>query len=331
MIDVAIIGPTGGTHVASSLARGARDAGLHCATIETDAAFGTGPLQRLAWHLFDKYPLRLRPFLAGVKDRIATDRPKVLLVLGGAPMTGADLRAIGAGGVRCAHFSTDDPFNPRNGSRRLRASLPVYDVVFTPRRSTIEDLAQLGCADVRYMPFAFDPALFHPPHEPGPLGPDVLFVGGGDADRAAFFTDFLRHGPPPALVGGLWDRYPALRPYWLGTKAPQDLQRLTAQAAVNICLVRRANRDGHVMRSFEIPAIGGFMLAEDTQEHRDLFGPDGACLRYFSGPEEAGRLAHWALAHPQERVRMARALHDRITRGGHTYGDRIKTILAALA
>jgi hypothetical protein len=79
--------------------------------------------------------------------------------------------------------------------------------------------------------------------------------------------EFMPHGSPVLLAGAYWDRYPAFRAYALGIK-----RALTAAAKVNLCLVRRANRDGHVMRSFEIAAIGGCMLAQDTDEHRDIFG-----------------------------------------------------------
>ena len=88
-------------------------------------------------------------------------------------------------------------------------------------------------------------------------------------------TEFMRHGPSVAVAGGYWERYPAFRAHALGIKPPEIIRALTAAAKVNLCLVRRANRDGHVMRSFEIAAIGGCMLAEDTDEHRDIFGGEG--------------------------------------------------------
>ena len=107
------------------------------------------------------------------------------------------------------------------------------------------------------------------------------------------------------------------------------MRRLTTRAAVNLCLVRRANRDGHVMRTFEIAASGGFMLAEDTEEHRDLLGPAGECVLYFSSPEQAAEQAHWAIGNPEERQQMAAATFACITRGRHTYGDRLQSILGA--
>ena len=176
----------------------------------------------------------------------------------------------------------------------LRA-LPFYDLVFSPRRSNLDDFQRLGCPKVHYLPFGYDESLFASPAYSGDThAHDVLFVGGADPDRVAFMTEFMRHGPPVALAGGYWERYPAFRAYALGIKPPEVIRALTAAAKVNLCLVRRANRDGHVMRSFEIAAVGGCMLAEDTDEHREIFGPEGEAVVYFRDAKEAAQRARSA-------------------------------------
>jgi spore maturation protein CgeB len=84
------------------------------------------------------------------------------------------------------------------------------------------------------------------------------------------------------------------------------------------------------MRSFEIPALGGFMLAEDTEEHRTLFGREGEQVLRFRSPAEAAEKACWALAHPAERARMAAAANRALTQGRNTYGDRLQQMLMAV-
>src|SRR4029077_5280495 len=125
-------------------------------------------------------------------------------------------------------------------------------------------------------------------------------------------------GPRIALVGGYWERFPAMRPYAVGKRAPEALCALTAGAKVNLCLVRRANRDGHVMRSFEIAALGGCLLAEDTAEHREIFGPDVEAVLYFRSPREAAERARALLADPAARARLSAKVKARISRGAHT-------------
>ena len=141
----------------------------------------------------------------------------------------------------------------------------------------------------------------------------------------------MKAGPPVALVGGYWDRFSATRPYALGHKSPETLCDWTAAAKVNLCLVRRANRDGHVMRSFEIAAVGGCMLAEDTDEHREIFGPDGATVLYFRSPAEAVAKARVLIANPTERARLSASIRTRIVAGRHTYRERLASMLDATA
>jgi len=104
---------------------------------------------------------------------------------------------------------------------------------------------------------------------------------------------------------------------------------MTRAAKVNLCLVRRANRDGHVMRSFEIAAAGGCMLAEDTGEHREIFGPDGEAVLYFRSAREAAERALWLLSMPDERARLAAAIRARAGRPNNSYRARLTSMLQA--
>jgi spore maturation protein CgeB len=260
-------------------------------------------------------------------------RPRTLIAAGHAPIRGNEIVKLRAAGVRCINYSTDDPWNPTHRAGWHLDALREYDIVFTPRTSNIEDLRALGCRDVRHLPFGYDEDLFKEAlsREIGLSEPvDVLLVGGADRDRVGFVTEVMKAGLRPTLAGGYWDHHRHLRDRSLGIRSAEDLRTLTAHAGVNLCLVRRANRDGHVMRSFEIPACGGFMIAEDTAEHREIFGPEGECVLYFANAEEAAQKTRQALADPAARRRMALAAHRRITRGANTYRDRLNQMLEAL-
>ncbi|MEO2091444.1 MAG: glycosyltransferase, partial [Gemmataceae bacterium] len=88
-----------------------------------------------------------------------------------------------------------------------------------------------------------------------------------------------------------------------------------------------ANRDGHVMRSFEAAACGGCVLAEDTEEHRGIFADT---VTYFRTPDEMVTQARTLLADPDRRRAPAEASHRRIvTDGANTYADRLRMILDA--
>jgi spore maturation protein CgeB len=137
----------------------------------------------------------------------------------------------------------------------------------------------------------------------------------------------MRHRSPVLLAGAYWDRYPAFRAYALAIKPPEIVRALTAAAKVNLCLVRRANRDGHIMRSFEIAAIGGCILAQDTDEHCDISGPEDEAVIYFRDAKEAAQRACALPCDSSERKRLSVCLRRRIAGGAHTYAHRLRTML----
>jgi spore maturation protein CgeB len=233
--------------------------------------------------------------------------------------------------VVCLHYSTDDPWNPGQRAEWFLRSLPLYDIVFTPRTSNRADFNALGCQQVRHLPFGYDDFIFGsvPSTAVESQATEVLFVGGADRDRGDFVEALLAEDIPISLVGGYWDRFPSVKLHALGHKTPDELSTLTRNAKVNLCLVRRANRDGHVMRSFEIAALGGCMVVEDTPEHREIFGADGDCVIYFDGPQQAAAKIRVLLNDPIERKRLGLAVRERITSGGHTYTHRLQSMLQA--
>jgi spore maturation protein CgeB len=328
---LAIVGAFAGTHVGASLARAAARQRMAVTRFDTEGAMRANRLLRAAlWRLGGHRPARLDAFSAEVVAGCAQARPALLIATGAAALTRSALRRLRSMGIACVNYSTDDPWNrAMRASWHLRA-LPEYDAVFTTRSANLECFRNIGIGDVHYLPFGYDDELF-----PGPAAPldapsyDVLFVGGADDDRISFITQFLKSGFSVALVGGYWDRVPATRPHSLGRQPPEALARLTASSRINLCLVRRANRDGHVMRSFEIAALGGVMLAEDTAEHREIFGRDGQAVVYFRTPEDAVVKARTLLADNAERARLSMAVRQRIAAGGHTYRDRLRAMLAA--
>lgn len=335
MRRVLVIGGSDGTNVAASLKRAGDDLGVAITLVDhAEAMQGPGILRRIAWHAGGRRPLRLKRFSQKVLALLEETSATILIGTGAAYIARWALEKARSRGVVCINFSTDDPWNPAHSAAWLHDALPAYDIVFTPRRSNISDFERIGCNCVRYLPFGYDDQLFQR-RETGAsdAGGDaaILFVGGADEERASFIGRLRRSGLRVVLVGSYWERYAETRNLSLGQLKPERLSELTSHAAVNLCLVRRANRDGHVMRSFEIPAVGGFMIAEDTAEHRELFGEEGKAVLYFGSPEQAADKCRWALANAPERHRMTDAAHVIVTSGGHTYRDRLRTMIEAAA
>ncbi len=162
-----------------------------------------------------------------------------------------------------------------------------------------------------------------------PAPSDVIFAGGADRERLPYAKALIESGLTLALYGGSWDRFTAERPYWRGHGSAATIRKALRTSKVALCLVRRANRDSHCMRTFEVPASRCCMLAEDTEDHRILFGPEGEAVLYFNTIPEMVEKARWLVNNAPERARLAAEAHRRITSGGHSYADRLATILRA--
>jgi spore maturation protein CgeB len=265
-------------------------------------------------------------------------QPDVILICKGAFLAPETLAHVKhETGALLANYATDDPFNRRVSTRDLVDAIPLYDLYACTKREIMVDVVKAGCANVRYVPFAYKPSVHYPEppataEEHRQFDADVAFIGGCDADRVPFFQSLVEAIPDLnlALYGGFWNRVPRLRRYSRGFAMGRSFRMALGGAKIALNLVRRANRDGHVMRSFEIPACGAFMLAERTREHLELFG-ECSSAAYFASPEELVTQVDYYLACDQERDRIARNGRARVANEAHSYLDRVLAILDAVS
>ena len=81
------------------------------------------------------------------------------------------------------------------------------------------------------------------------------------------------------------------------------------------------------MRTFEIPAIGGFMLAERGAGEYLEFFDEGEEIACFDDVADADTKIRYFLSHPDERERMAAAGRARALKSGYAYEDRVAAVL----
>ncbi|HZR26582.1 MAG TPA: glycosyltransferase [Vicinamibacterales bacterium] len=303
-----------------------------------------GPtFDRLASSRAERFLRRVRPWphksVAELHRAIVSQaeaiRPDIVLVVKGAHLTTECLTALKATGATLVNFSTDDPFNPRTSSRLWRRTLPLYDLVCSPRHANITDLRSLGVSSVEFVPFGYKPDVHFPEvaataDERTRFESDVCFIGGADTDRVKYFEELVHQLPHVrlALYGGYWNRSHRLARYWRGFAVGRDFRLAVGGAAITVNLVRRANRDDHVMRTFEVPACGGCMLTEATASHRAWFA-EGQDAFMFDSPGGLARGVRFLLGRPELRRRAAAAGRCKVVEMPNRYDDRLATILRA--
>lgn len=329
-----IVGNRSGSNIGGCFERAAIELGIPVSVVE--ASLGTAAprlVQFFAWRVLGKRPIFLNRFSRQLLEICERWRPECLAAIGTAPINAQTLSKLGALGILTVNYATDDPWNPAHRATWFLRALPQYNIVFSPRRANLRDLKNLGAPQVVYLPFGYDPDLHHPVvafrRGWNIVASDVIFAGGADADRVPYIAALVQTGIKIALYGDYWERFAQTRAYTHGHVDPETLCQATGAAKISLCLVRRANRDGHVMRSFEAPAMGACMLVEDTLEHREFFGQEGQAVVYFKTIDQMLDQTRWLLDHPEERARLAATAHARIVNGHHTYRDRLETILAS--
>lgn len=325
-----IVGNPEPIHVGAHLLTAARGLGLDVRLCDSQDAYRASSWRRrFDWWFRGHRPSQLTAFGEQVAKVARADGVKCLLSTGLAPIDAHTLDTLGGMGIRRLNFLTDDPWNPEHRAPWFLRALSRYDHVFTPRRANIRELQALGGPTISYLPFAFAPEAHYPepattPDERQHFAADLVFAGGADADRVTTLTPFVAAGFRVALYGGYWDRHAALRASARGFLDAPGLRKAVTAGKVNLCLVRRANRDGHAMRTFEVAAMGGCMLVEDTDDHRELFGEDDDAVVYFRTPAEGVDRLAVLLADPGRRARLSRRVRELVVAGDHTYAARLR-------
>jgi spore maturation protein CgeB len=292
-------------------------------------------VQKIGYRILHRRPLSRWRYNRDLLAAARRFRPDVAVVVKGDYIMPSTLRRIKDDtGAILINYATDDPFNKANTTPDLVAGIPEYDIYACTKRAIMDDVRRAGGRTVIYTMFGYKPAVHFP--EPPASGDearrfhcDVVLIGGADQDRLRDLEPLVNAGTINlALYGGYWARDARFRPFARGFAIGREYRLALHGAAIALCVVRRANRDGHAMRTFEIPACGAFMLAERTDEHLALFHEDKEAV-FFGSPDELLGKVRYYLAHNEDLRRIAQAGRDRITTGANTYRDRLLQLVQA--
>jgi spore maturation protein CgeB len=235
-------------------------------------------------------------------------------------------------------YTEDDMFAPHNRSVFYTRGLKHYDVVFTTKsyNCTPNELPSLGAKRVIFVDNTFDIHVHRPItvtlDDVEAFGGDVGFIGTYERERAESMLYLARNGVSVSVWGNGWSKLVGYHPNLLIEDRPlygDDYVKELCATRINLCFLRKINRDLQTARTMEIPACGAFMLAERTGEHLRLF-EEGKEAAYFGSNEELLEKVRYYLNHEVERSAIASAGRKRCLDSGYSHHERLKYMLSVV-
>ncbi len=146
---------------------------------------------------------------------------------------------------------------------------------------------------------------------------DVVVIATWFPERGIFFKKLIEKGLDIKIYGNRWDKdenYSLIKSnIVLGHVDHPDYSKIIQCAKISICLPSKGNFDGITRRSIEIPAIGTFLLAKRSQEHKDYFVENKEAV-FFNNANDCYKKCLYYLRNNKLRNRIAKKGYIKVTR-----------------
>lgn len=236
--------------------------------------------------------------------------------------------------TKIVSYSPDNMALRHNQSQQYVECIPLYDYIVTNKSYIIEDMKRLGAKNITFVNNSYSED-FHKPYELSDaerkeLGGDVGFIGFWEEERCKSILYLVDHGVKVKVFGDAkWNKYAhyssnlTIMGRFLGD---EDYCKSLHAFRISLCFLRKMNFDTQTTRSVEIPACGGFMMAERTDEHLSLFEEDKEAV-YFSSNEELLEKCLYYLKNEDIRKKIAEVGRERCVSSGYSNEDMVKRVL----
>ncbi len=239
---------------------------------------------------------------------------------------------------RLVHYTSEHFGYRKYTYRYFVKTIPAYDVHVHSYSFSKRWLEERGARRVVLTEFGYDPAIHHPPsmsdQERRELQSDVLFIGHYEPTTETMILALLAAGISVRVCGSGWRRRARRLPNrdQIHPASVDQYAKLLASAKICLCFLSKWNNNTlhSAGRTFEIPAVGSFLLAERTPDHLSYF-LEGKEAEFFSSDRELAEKAKYYLSHPEERAAVAKAGYQRCISSRYTQKDRMSKLLELIA
>ena len=269
------------------------------------------------------------------KQMIGEVQPEIIWIFKGMEIFPSTLQWIKSRKIKLVNYNPDNPFifsGRGSGNKNITDSILLYDLHFTYNLEVKSKLENDFKIQTAWLPFGFDISgdLLRQCEEQAEVN-EVCFVGNPDKARVEFIISLAKKGITISIYGHHWNEFVEhplvkLYPPVYGDELWKTLRRYRLQ----LNLMRIHNLNSHNMRTFEIPGVGGIMIAPDTTEHRILF-EDRKEAFFFRNVNECVDLIKNILSLSiQEAAKIRKESRKRSITSGYDYQNRVNYSLNEL-
>lgn len=261
-------------------------------------------------------------------DNVKKIQPDLTIVFKCEAMSPALLSSIKDNtGTTLWNIYPDHPFAiPGVGAVQLAPLLSLYDCVFTFSRSLFPVFYQIGAKEVQWLPFGYGENQFRPIQQNPGIPLSYFGAWGPIQERLLMELDESEL----SIFGPNWSKvkYGKVRKAWkenqgMGT----SMTDMITDTQIVFNIVRAEHGAFHTMKTFEIPAAGGFLLSNYSAE-QELFFEAEQEIVFFNTIEEAKDKISYYKKHPELRNKIRKAAQERVRI--HTYEQRAIQLMSYL-
>jgi spore maturation protein CgeB len=298
-------------------------------TDEMDA-YRRSAVNRIAFRLYPKKILNR--INKNIIDSIESFKPDVIWIFKGMEIYPETLSYAKNKGIKLVNYNPDHPFkyaSAGSGNRFVKESIPLYDLHLSYSREILKQLKETYHIEGAYLPFGYE--IQDSRYDMAVRETEVMkacFVGCADAERKRVVEVCVAAGIPVDVYGPDWDKY--LKSSEFVQVYPgvynDSLWNILRKYRMQLNVFRMQNNNSHNMRSFEIPGIGGIMLAPYSDEHIQFFEPGGEAF-YFRNDYEISEKAKFIMSMPDaDAAKIRNSARSRSVNDHYSYLDRSRMV-----
>ncbi|MDP8265657.1 MAG: glycosyltransferase [Candidatus Aceula meridiana] len=229
-----------------------------------------------------------------------------------------------------ANWNIDDFFNSKVGIEDAM-SFQCYDLIFSARKHLFEEYYARGARRMEHLDwFYYSDRHFPIVANVSTLSQwtsDIVFLGTWSRHREKVLSRL--DGFHVSIWGNYWHRADRAfrnkfrilyKEAWF-----QEMSQVVNSSQIVLDVLTKENRDKTNLKTFQIPACGGFLLTERTEEILELFG-EGKEVACYGSEAEMISNCNYYLAHETERQQIAGSAYAKLMQGKHTLQDRARKI-----